>query len=138
MCRFGYLPSPVTCTFSSTHYIIQVGGHCNFHSSHATHYIQLITGIAQNTTTFYWYNRGADPFLSWLLTAANDPSPPSVTSISWGVVEQSVHPDLLKKFSEEAMKYTLRGVSIVVAAGDSGVSGSMCWCHKPTEFGGQG
>ena len=52
--------------------------------------IQYIMGIAQKTTSVYWYSSAAksDPFLSWITDVANMPNPPTSNSISWSINEQ--------------------------------------------------
>jgi len=53
--------------------------------------VQYIMGIAQQTTSIYWY---VDPtaqrnvFLEWIEQVVADSDPPLVNSISWGTVEQ--------------------------------------------------
>lgn len=51
---------------------------------------QYIMGMAQRTTTYYWYSSyiQQDPFLAWILDVANDTNPPQSNSISWGADEQ--------------------------------------------------
>lgn len=52
--------------------------------------IQYIMGIAQKTTSVYWYSSAAksDPFLAWITDVANMPNPPLSNSISWSINEQ--------------------------------------------------
>lgn len=52
--------------------------------------IQFIMGMAQRTTSIYWYSSYEimDPFLHWILSMANTTNPPSSNSISWGAPEQ--------------------------------------------------
>jgi hypothetical protein len=52
--------------------------------------IQYITGMAQHTTSIYWYvsGDGDDPFVSWITDVANEKNPPKSNSISFGTVEQ--------------------------------------------------
>ena len=53
--------------------------------------IQYIMGIAQQTTSVYWYQaqtQVSDPFVDWAIDVANSTNPPLVNSISWGSVEQ--------------------------------------------------
>jgi hypothetical protein len=50
--------------------------------------LQFIMGIAQRTTTIYWYESSGNPFLSWITSMANTPHPPTSSSISWGTIEQ--------------------------------------------------
>ena len=52
--------------------------------------IQYIMGMAQATTSIYWYSsyESMDPFLLWIVTMADTKNPPSSNSISWGAPEQ--------------------------------------------------
>lgn len=47
---------------------------------------------------------------------------PLITSISYGSVEPSMPPSVMKAFSTEAMKLTSRGNTIFVSSGDDGVA----------------
>ena len=53
--------------------------------------IQYIMGIAQFTTSVYWYVPGADPYTDFVTDLANMATPPTVNSISWGSIEQVLH-----------------------------------------------
>ena len=50
--------------------------------------IQYIMGIAQVTTSIYYYIDGVDPFIDWIVDVSDSEDPPLVNSISWGSVEQ--------------------------------------------------
>lgn len=54
--------------------------------------IQYIMGVAQKTTTTYWYDGTNNAFLSWILAMSNTAHPPLSNSISWGTVEQVILP----------------------------------------------
>jgi tripeptidyl-peptidase-1 len=91
-------------------------------------------GIAQDTATFFWYDGNRNPFLSWITEVSNDPNPPLSNSISWGSIEQMVDIDTMNSFNNEAIKLGLRGVTIIVAAGDHGAANikplsSTCMCN---------
>ena len=92
--------------------------------------IQYMMGIAQKTTSVYWYSsyHTSDPFLAWITEVSNMPNPPMTNSISWSINEQYVSPSTMNNFNIEAMKLTIRGVTILVAAGDNGVAGIDCSC----------
>ena len=83
--------------------------------------IQYIMGIAQNTTSVYWYVSGGNPFVAWLLEMENDSDPPKVNSVSWGVTEQAIGKSTFEAFENAAIKLAAQGVTIVVASGDNGV-----------------
>lgn len=52
--------------------------------------IQYLMGVAQLTTTYYWYVGSASPFLDWIIACASEKYPPQVNSISWGAIEQVI------------------------------------------------
>ena len=53
--------------------------------------IQYIMGMSQNTTSWYWYIPGADPFVDFVTEIADMQNPPTVNSISWGSTEQVLY-----------------------------------------------
>jgi tripeptidyl-peptidase-1 len=83
--------------------------------------IQYIMGISQNTSSVYWYVSGGNPFVQWLLEVEDDPDPPKVNSVSWGVTEQAIGKTTFESFENAAIKLAIQGVTIVVASGDNGV-----------------
>lgn len=83
--------------------------------------IQYISGISQNTSSVYWYVSGGNPFVEWLLAVEDDPDPPKVNSVSWGVTEQAIGKSTFESFENAAIKLAIQGVTIVVASGDNGV-----------------
>lgn len=85
--------------------------------------VQVITAIAQFTSTTFWSVPGTESFLEWAQAVAADNNPPKVFSISYGSVESEIDPTTAKSFDTEAAKLGLRGVSIFVASGDDGVAG---------------
>ena len=52
--------------------------------------VQYIMGVSQVTKTLYWYDDGLDPLVQWIAAVAGTASPPSVVSISYGIVEQAM------------------------------------------------
>jgi len=92
--------------------------------------IQYIMGIAQRTTSIYWYSSYLveDPFLAWITDVANLANPPQANSISWSINEQLVSDATKLSFNTEALKLTVRGVTIVVSSGDNGAAGVYCQC----------
>jgi hypothetical protein len=92
--------------------------------------VQFITGIAAGSgaTTEVWHVDAdtGDPFLNWILAASQDPSPPAVTSISWGNDERYTSPSVMAAFEREAIKLGAIGVTILVSSGDNGVAGYDC------------
>jgi subtilase family serine protease len=61
--------------------------------------------------------------VDWLLRVSGDDDPPKVLSISYGMGEHYVTIQEATAFDVEARKLGLQGVTILVASGDSGVSG---------------
>ena len=89
--------------------------------------VQYVTAMAPGSPTTFWYESSfADPspFVSWLVRASADKQPPLVHSVSYGQAEKDTWSALRAAFDAEAVKLSLRGVSILVASGDDGVSGS--------------
>eukprot|EP01042_Synura_sphagnicola_P029082 gene29082-37514_t len=83
--------------------------------------VQYIMGMAQNTTTFFWYVPPAgDPFVTWVQDAAAAQYPPQSNSISWGETETLMSSSTVTAFETEAMKLAGRGVTILVSSGDDG------------------
>jgi hypothetical protein len=94
--------------------------------------VQYMMGIAQNTTTIYWYvteNQATDPFVEWVTDIANTPNPPQANSMSWGSIEQTQGVDTLGAFNTEAMKLTSMGVTVTVSSGDNGAASDGDYCN---------
>lgn len=103
--------------------------------------IQYLMGIAQDTTSIYYYTDNSsgqdDPFLVWILEVASDSNPPLVNSISFAEIEQYVDEGTLSSFNTEAMKLGLMGVTVVASSGDNGAAGEgyvnnkyTCLCQQ--------
>eukprot|EP00947_MAST-08B_sp_MAST-8B-sp1_P001085 g1085.t1 len=90
--------------------------------------LQWIQGIGQNVATQYWMTAGGDfghePFLDWLVSLSNTSAPALVHSLSYGENEASYTPEYERRCNLELMKLGLRGVSVLVATGDTGVQGA--------------
>jgi tripeptidyl-peptidase-1 len=84
--------------------------------------IQYIMGVSQLTTSIYWYDDAADPLSSWIKTVASQKSPPSVISISYGIVEQAVDAGIMSHWNTQAAKLGLMGTTIVASSGDNGAA----------------
>jgi len=87
--------------------------------------VQYIMAMSPNSPTTFWYESSfADPspFVKWLVEVASARDAPLVHSVSYGMVERFTWSALRKAFDTEAVKLGLRGVSILVASGDDGVS----------------
>eukprot|EP01034_Spumella_vulgaris_P029131 gene29131-36124_t len=120
---------------------VDIGGHntteCDdFYCVEGNMDIQYISGIAQETTSIFWYvdsSSGDDPFLLWATQMQDEEDPPRSNSISWAAVEYYEGVSLLDAWNAEALKLALMGVTITVASGDSGVTGYYCnSCDYPT------
>jgi len=97
--------------------------------------IQYMMGIAQQTSTIYWYvtdQSSTDPFVAWVTDIANTPNPPLANSMSWGSVEQGSSSDTLTSFNTEAMKLTSMGVTVTVSSGDDGAASDGQYCNFPS------
>ena len=79
-------------------------------------------GVSQVTNTLYWYDNGADPLVEWIATVAGTASPPSVVSISYGIVEQAMDASLMSHWNTQAAKLSLMGTTIVASSGDNGAA----------------
>lgn len=53
--------------------------------------IQYIMGVAQVTSSYWWWIKGTDPFVSFVTAVANSPYPPKANSMSYGSIEQVKH-----------------------------------------------
>jgi len=86
--------------------------------------VQVLTAIAQSTSTTFWSVPGTESFLEWAQAVASDSNPPKVFSISYGAPETDEPSSNVQAFDTEASKLGLRGVTIFVASGDDGAAGS--------------
>lgn len=92
--------------------------------------IQYIMGVAQKTTSIYWYTEDSnDAYAQWITDVANDPNPPSANSMSWGGDEYETSTSVMESFNTEAMKLSIMGVTVTVASGDNGAPGSGAVCN---------
>ncbi len=87
-------------------------------------------GVATGVPTWAYYTAGRapnpdnEPFLDFLTLVASEQTVPNVISISYGEDEKSVGTDYGGRVNTEFQKVGARGVSIMVAAGDSGAGGN--------------
>eukprot|EP00931_Biecheleriopsis_adriatica_P075609 TRINITY_DN49434_c0_g1_i1.p1 TRINITY_DN49434_c0_g1~~TRINITY_DN49434_c0_g1_i1.p1 ORF type:complete len:827 (+),score=125.07 TRINITY_DN49434_c0_g1_i1:70-2481(+) len=103
--------------------------------------IQYITAMASNVSTIFWsvpsieLATRQEPFLDWLMQLADteDEAVPLVHSVSYGDDALSMPHWFKQRLNIEFMKLALRGVTILVASGDDGVSGSQV-ASKGTEY----
>eukprot|EP01035_Chromulina_nebulosa_P018025 gene18025-23666_t len=85
--------------------------------------LQYILAVSGNVSTSYWYDE--NDYSSFLVSVFNSTDPPLVISISYGTYEMYTPNSVLSTFNTEAIKLGLRGVTIVVASGDDGVTGYL-------------
>ncbi|EDQ87539.1 uncharacterized protein MONBRDRAFT_37973 [Monosiga brevicollis MX1] len=67
-------------------------------------------------------NHGQEDFLTWMSGQLNDTKSPWVHSVSYGDVESSIDDSYKTRVNDDFMKFGVSGRTILVAAGDSGVS----------------
>ena len=81
-------------------------------------------GVAQNTTSIFWYvNDTTDPFVEFLQELIDTEDPPHVVSISYGSDERHQSTLVMTEFNQLAMELSLSGTTILVSSGDNGASG---------------
>jgi len=78
--------------------------------------------------TTYWAvaggTYGQEPFLNWTLQMANSTDLPLVHSLSYGENEKDYSDEYEARMNLEFMKLGLRGITLLVATGDTGVQGA--------------
>jgi tripeptidyl-peptidase-1 len=97
--------------------------------------IQYILSVNSKAPTWFWSipnNPFFSPFFSFVteLNAIRDP--PDVHSISYANSERYMSPIEARIFNQEACKLGLRGITIIVASGDTGAHG-IEGCHPPPD-----
>lgn len=116
--------------------IVEKGNRVN-HPEHASTEasldLQYLTGVARNATTYIWNMNGSnpsspedEPFVEFVheVLAMNDP--PLVVSISYSDDEEhifDISPGYARILDTLLIKMGLRGISVLVASGDDGVTG---------------
>ena len=79
-------------------------------------------GISPGSPTTFWHNDGG--FNTWLNEVLNTPNPPLVLSMSYGMQESMVSAGTHEAVTTAAKKLGIIGVTLVVASGDDGASGT--------------
>jgi len=86
--------------------------------------IQWISAMAPGIPAVFWSSPGF--ILDWVAILNNDTHPPFVNSVSYGAAEDEFlreYPPLyMQRCDTEFMKLGVRGVTIVIAAGDAGTT----------------
>ena len=122
--------SPAALEYFQKNVIIQtlqpaliIGGHASddttLDSVEGNLDIQYLIGLSQGSPTTFWHSNGG--LSHWLIEVANQPSPPLVLSISYGADESLTSKSEHSVFTMQAMKLSVRGVTILTASGDDGV-----------------
>ena len=100
--------------------------------------VQLLLGLTSplgaDITTYYDLKRLQDPYTDLSVKLLSLNVLPSVVVVGFGTMEALVHQYVMKTFSRSMLKAALRGVTIITNAGDSGVSGPLCWCDRGDGF----
>lgn len=73
-----------------------------------------------------------EPYMEWLQYVLKQDNPPQTFSISYGDDETKVPSDYADSVCTQFMKLGARGVSVLVAAGDSGAGGDSCTTFAPS------
>ncbi|ELR18532.1 sedolisinlike peptidase [Acanthamoeba castellanii str. Neff] len=116
------LPTDTPVTVIGPNYPNQPGGEANLD-------IQYIMGVAPGAPTVFWsiYANSTveiDDILQWALQMSNTENPPQVNSLSYGMTEVNVDKYLGKGYLARAdfefKKLALRGITIIIASGDTG------------------
>mmetsp|Transcript_81517 Transcript_81517/g.170508 ORF Transcript_81517/g.170508 Transcript_81517/m.170508 type:complete len:838 (-) Transcript_81517:118-2631(-) len=90
--------------------------------------LQWIQAVGDNVATTSWSTPGGaaahEPFLEWLIALANCTKPPLVHSVSYGENEEDYSYSYEVRGNAELAKLGLRGLSVLIATGDTGVQGA--------------
>ncbi|RLN62198.1 hypothetical protein BBJ29_002347, partial [Phytophthora kernoviae] len=102
-------------------------------STEASLDVQYITGVGRNATTYVWTMNGSNPYSSEdepFVEFAQDvlalENPPLVVSISYSDDEEhifDVSPGYARTLDTLLIKMGLRGITVLIAGGDDGVTG---------------
>lgn len=101
--------------------------------------MQIVTMLAPGSPTTWL---GIDPYnldgfmLALAVQLNAEPNPPLVVSISWGAAEVAYPQSFVKRFDYELMKLVLRGLTVLVASGDNGISAVSSNCEFVADLGG--
>jgi len=87
--------------------------------------VQYIASIANDVPTSYFYDPDDYTFLSFVMNLTSSINPTNVYSISYSTYETFLTNSEIKSFNTEAMKLGLRGVTLIAASGDDGVTGYL-------------
>ena len=86
--------------------------------------VQYIMSLGANISTWFWsmagLHEGQEPFLQWMIDVGNTTEVPYLFSVSYGDDEDSLSIEYMQRINVEFQKAGLRGISILIASGDSG------------------
>ncbi|KAL8005324.1 putative peptidase S53, activation domain, Sedolisin domain, peptidase S8/S53 domain superfamily [Plasmopara halstedii] len=109
-------------------------------STEASLDLQYITGVARNAKTYVWNMNGSNPFSSedepfveYVQDVLEMEDPPLVVSISYSDDEElifDVSAGYARTLDTLLIKMGLRGITVLVASGDDGVTGLRPELHK--------
>lgn len=87
--------------------------------------VQYLMSIGADIPTEVWYTPGENtPFLNWIVNVTNAKSLPHIFSFSYGDNENGVSAAYANRINTQLATLGARGVSLLVASGDSGVGGN--------------
>ena len=106
---------------------VSVGGHdtadCTTHDCVEGNLdMQYIMAMSPVSPTTFWWTR--QKFSGFLLQLANTPKPPLVISISYGTLEKYVTEQEHVIFTQQAIRLSVMGCTMLIACGDNGASGT--------------
>lgn len=89
--------------------------------------IQVILGISNNVTTWFWsygeLHDGQEPFLQWLTEMSDMATVPWVHSTSYADEESSLSKSYMDRVNVELAKQGVRGITLLFSSGDDGLGG---------------
>lgn len=91
--------------------------------------IQYLIGISPGSPTTFWHNDGG--YNTFLNEVLDDPNPPLVLSLSYGLQESFTTAGTHKFVTTAAKKLGVIGVTLVVASGDDGAVGTDARSSPP-------
>lgn len=80
-------------------------------------HVEYTTGIAGAIHSTYWYDEYSD-FIIWIVNVSNTEYPPLVNIITSYTYEALLSTTELNIWETEAIKLSLRGVSLIAPSGD--------------------
>lgn len=112
------IPDSEICTIHKYYYYSSAKDKCASPSVS----LEYITSTAANTPTSFYYD-ATDNIIGWVVNVTNMAHPPLVNVIPAWTYEVFISNSDLNVFDAEAVKLSVRGVTIIAASGDSGVTG---------------